>query len=467
VGTPSPPSPPPPPPPPAMTSLSGTAYYAGYLSGCTVYLDVDGNGVFHQSEPTAVTTAFGKFEMSFRTALDVAGAAFVVVPGTGCTDISTNIPLAVELRVDAAICPTVSLMSTVGNKIAATSGYEMVPDIVAYGLNLMGTGFDPCAYDPFEFAWSTDAKSEVETRTFKNFMAINLEMITVLKTVSDVTGYESDADYTLASQAVMTSFGVEFEEKLLYEVPGVISFATTEANIEVVEAAAEATGTDVTADADAVEQLAEASAALVSFVNEQVDFDEIVTFIEDGNSVDALTEVARASAFSATDNFDGASPATASAELQQMVNKVSDTNQLEQDLAATSVPEPALMSSPNPPPPPLPPPPESPLPPPPPPPPPITEEEEDVSTSDADDLSLIVFVVLIPIFYALYVMIVYRGVEFKYLSWRFSHTNPFLVFGYMPKERREALWEEVKSRGKSKDMPMTNVSAPSDGPTKG
>ena len=51
---------------------------------------------------------------------------------------------------------------------------------------------------------------------------------------------------------------------------------------------------------------------------------------------------------------------------------------------------------------------------------------------------------IFPLIFCVYVMMNYPGRECKYLSWRFSHTNPFVVFGYMPKERRDALWQEVK-----------------------
>ena len=48
--------------------------------------------------------------------------------------------------------------------------------------------------------------------------------------------------------------------------------------------------------------------------------------------------------------------------------------------------------------------------------------------------------------FCVYVMMNYRGRECKYLSWRFSHTNPYVVFGYMPKERRDALWQEIQGK---------------------
>ena len=55
-------------------------------------------------------------------------------------------------------------------------------------------------------------------------------------------------------------------------------------------------------------------------------------------------------------------------------------------------------------------------------------------------------VLIFPLIFCVYVMMKYSGQECKYLSWRFSHTNPFVVCGYMPKERRDALWQEIQDR---------------------
>ena len=37
----------------------------------------------------------------------------------------------------------------------------------------------------------------------------------------------------------------------------------------------------------------------------------------------------------------------------------------------------------------------------------------------------------------------------KYLKWRFSHTNPRCC-GFMPKDRRDALWAEIKGNSSNR-----------------
>ena len=87
----------------------------------------------------------------------------------------------------------------------------------------------------------------------------------------------------------------------------------------------------------------------------------------------------------------------------------------------------------------------------------VDAQEDAISTGDDDEsMVYIVFLLIPPIFFALYVMLTYRYVEFKYLSWRFSHTNPFIVFGYMPQERRDALWKEIQlGKGKPPSSTVT------------
>jgi hypothetical protein len=62
-----------------------------------------------------------------------------------------------------------------------------------------------------------------------------------------------------------------------------------------------------------------------------------------------------------------------------------------------------------------------------------------------DLLALIItlLVLLPPMLGMAYALIRYRGQECKYLSYRLSHTNPNVNVGYMPKERRDALWAEI------------------------
>jgi len=42
----------------------------------------------------------------------------------------------------------------------------------------------------------------------------------------------------------------------------------------------------------------------------------------------------------------------------------------------------------------------------------------------------------------------------KYLKYRFSHTNPRIPCGFMPKDARDALWAEITRTKASRDAAM-------------
>ena len=71
-------------------------------------------------------------------------------------------------------------------------------------------------------------------------------------------------------------------------------------------------------------------------------------------------------------------------------------------------------------------------------------------------------ILLPPMLGMAYALVRYRGQECKYLSYRFSHSHAKVRVGYMPKERREALWAEITA-GKIK----TGTQVPSDAVARG
>jgi len=71
----------------ATTSNSGTVVN-GYISGATVFQDLNGDGVWQDGEPTAVTGADGTFSLNVLTDTAYAGA-FIVM--SGGTDLSTGL----------------------------------------------------------------------------------------------------------------------------------------------------------------------------------------------------------------------------------------------------------------------------------------------------------------------------------------------------------------------------------------
>ena len=79
-------------------------------------------------------------------------------------------------------------------------------------------------------------------------------------------------------------------------------------------------------------------------------------------------------------------------------------------------------------------------------PPRLSDEETGVTSQEKKQMALLALLVLLcPLLCCVYICVQYDGKVGKYLSWRFSHTNPFILVGYMPKERRDALWAEIKA----------------------
>jgi len=62
-------------------------------------------------------------------------------------------------------------------------------------------------------------------------------------------------------------------------------------------------------------------------------------------------------------------------------------------------------------------------------------------------LLLLLLLLLPPLLLAIYVRIYYAGNEAAYLRWRFSHSNPRVVWGYATSEHRSELW--AKAAGES------------------
>ena len=129
---PPPPSPPPPvmPPPPVVLpsgEMRGVAYGAGYLKGCTAFIDRNNNGRFDSaSEPSSVTDSKGNYHIVYGPNYSVPGEqlflyeaeaphAQVRVQGGGaCEDVSTGLALPHTMegaRDDQRVTPTTTLAS--------------------------------------------------------------------------------------------------------------------------------------------------------------------------------------------------------------------------------------------------------------------------------------------------------------------------------------------------------------------
>jgi len=82
-----------------------------------------------------------------------------------------------------------------------------------------------------------------------------------------------------------------------------------------------------------------------------------------------------------------------------------------------------------------------------------------LTDDDDDDLLYLLFLLLllIPIAWLMYVCIRYKGQERTYFKWRFSHSNPYVMWLYVPKERRDELWAEL-SGGPVEDRDKSDMS---------
>ena len=199
--------------------------YSGYLAGCTVFLDSNKNGVLDAGEAEATTTPYGRYELAVMEDLDLADKNVVVKTGGACKDTSTDLDLAVEMTVKAT-CATggmdsggmVNLITAIQGLLAVnniSAAVDAAADdaakrrvIIGSGLALTA-GFDACKYDPLSAAWSASA---TEQAAFANFIRTNVELTTLVKTLSDVTGYADEATYNTASKAILQGIATMFED---------------------------------------------------------------------------------------------------------------------------------------------------------------------------------------------------------------------------------------------------------------
>lgn len=68
-------------------------------------------------------------------------------------------------------------------------------------------------------------------------------------------------------------------------------------------------------------------------------------------------------------------------------------------------------------------------------------------------LLFLLALLLIPLLFGVYVRLRYTGNGASYLHWRFSHSNPRVMFGYVSGEYREDLWAKAVS-GRTPTVPV-------------
>ena len=122
-----PPKPAPPPPPPQPRSppgaaIIGRAISTGYLSGCLVYLDSNGNGKLDAGEARYTTDKYGEFILPTENTADVLVATSTSVAGSeSCVDAFTGIAPGLLTLVANGVSPgtgrVVNALTTVADRM--------------------------------------------------------------------------------------------------------------------------------------------------------------------------------------------------------------------------------------------------------------------------------------------------------------------------------------------------------------
>lgn len=136
--------------PAAPAPVTGTAI-DGYLSGATVFIDVNGNGQLDTGEPSTTTDAQGNFTLPGGTSGPLV--AF------GGTDISTGLEFKGILKAPAGATVVTPLTTLVADMAARTGSVANAEAAVfrALGLGALDSGINLLTFDPILAAQSTDA----------------------------------------------------------------------------------------------------------------------------------------------------------------------------------------------------------------------------------------------------------------------------------------------------------------------
>jgi len=139
-------------------------------------------------------------------------ASFViVVPGEGCIDTSTGLPLTLPINAPAG-CPLVSLYSTVQTFAAsamAQPSQEQAALAIRLGLAIPDPDFDVCAFDPLANAWAG-----TECEVTKNYLTAISTLIGVTSQIASVVGYQSADQAVLAGSAVLADYASQLVDLL-------------------------------------------------------------------------------------------------------------------------------------------------------------------------------------------------------------------------------------------------------------
>jgi len=197
------------------TALSGKAV-DGYLSGATVFADMDGDGKQGPNEPSATTDAKGNFTMPQGT--------FGKLITTGGTDISTNLPFKGRLTAPAGSTVINPLTTLQQGFVEKGQSAEQAQKTVAKALGLDASKFDLTTFDPLAVA--LDANVSAEQRTLGAQLQAEAAKIAnfIVAAGQTLTGAAGGAD-KLETSAVMDSLVKAMINAIAKDSNGVISFS--------------------------------------------------------------------------------------------------------------------------------------------------------------------------------------------------------------------------------------------------
>jgi len=153
-----------------MASVSGVAFYTGYLQNCVVFADLDDDGVYGTSEPQALTDAYGGWSIDVLES-EKASVNIRLQPGGDCMDTSTALPLQVPLAAPPqcgiiGLYPTLKLLAS--DVLAATIPGSDADAQASAAIRLAlgfddATAFETCDFNPIEALWNGDESSDLTT----------------------------------------------------------------------------------------------------------------------------------------------------------------------------------------------------------------------------------------------------------------------------------------------------------------
>ena len=371
-----------------MATLSGRAFYVGYLKGCTVYADLNGDLVQDEGEPTSTSNEYGGWTLDVEETAQ-GNAEVVVLASPDCIDRSTSLSLTMPLRSPAG-CEVASVLSDLKYTLGKTYIADGLPEVdaaaaangaIANALGLTDEpGFDVCTFDPLAQLWGgqfgaarrllgaghhlellgVGRRLEEATEVLSAYLALNLKLVTLVSGVASITGFEGSDAYASSAGAILGSVVAQLVEHSAEVANGTASAGdSVEIDTAALVTAAEAAA-NVTLGASLAAALADSTAATAEYVASAA-AESVATAT---SSSDALTKIATVGVVGQTDDpavetlledaraggSSDLSSFAAADSLSASLVAASTPEALEEQTTAVTVPDPVQAPSPLPPP---------------------------------------------------------------------------------------------------------------------